>query len=883
MRVRRGARRAATAIAAVVLCGLAAAAPASAAELIRDSFQYGTVDNPNYLVGGLSWTPCLTASQDLNQRPIPGCPLNEPSLPADGDPNGDGALRLTSNGNDMAGDILYQDALPLTAGLDVRFSFYAYNGTGADGFSFFVADGSVNLTQPGASGGSLGYAQKTNQPGLEGGYFGVGIDEYGNFTNDDEGRGTGCDPRAPMGQRFPDHLSLRGPGEDLIGYCLLARRALGDDFGSVDQPGATDRDDNVRRDVRITVDPLSQPGAQVTVYLKRPAQENYTEFLREPLPPNPPPTFKFGFAASTGGSTNIHEIRTLVVNSIQPLPRLALAKTTGGPYTTGGSGTFTLTARTEEGTGVGPAESPITVTDTLPAGTITAAPAGEDWDCSATVVGSSSLSCTYPASPSSPVEAGTELPVISFPVAWDYATSGRFTNVAEVDSLDNANSPEQSQAREPFVVRPIGADDSATTRVGRPVSLPLLANDFGSLDPATVRVRRPAHGFAFWSAELGRLFYIPHPGFSGIDRFTYSVRDTSGQRIRQTVTITVTPIARDDAATTPFETPVRIRVLRNDRGSFDRSTVAVIAGPANGTTAVDDRGRVTYTPNPGFTGRDTFRYRVADFDGQVVEATVTVDVGPPGPQPPEPGTPDLVVTKTADKQVAQVGELITYRVVVENRGDGPATEVALVDTPVLDVDVVSVEISQGDCTWGPPPSCELGTIPAGGRVTITVAVRPQRPGVLRNGVAVTGPDRESQDDNNSDVAGVVVANRNAAVRITKRADRRRVPPGRTVVFTIHVRSLGPATARDLRICDRLPRGLQPVRAPRGRIDGRRVCWRRAAARDGRRLRYQVEARTTRAGGRSYVNRVSVRGANFAPRHAAARVRGRRGGPISFTG
>ena len=129
-------------------------------------------------------------------------------LPAGGGPDleGDGALRLTSNDGFSSGFILYQDALPLTAGLDVRFSFYAYNGTGADGFSFFVADGAQNLTQPGADGGSLGYAQRNDIAGLVGGYFGVGIDEYGNFSNDSENRGNGCASHAPDGLQ-PDHVS----------------------------------------------------------------------------------------------------------------------------------------------------------------------------------------------------------------------------------------------------------------------------------------------------------------------------------------------------------------------------------------------------------------------------------------------------------------------------------------------------------------------------------------------------------------------------------------------------------------------------------------------------------------------------------------------------
>ena len=139
------------------------------------------------------------------------------------------------------------------------------------------------------------------------------------------------------------------------------------------------------------------------------------------------------------------------------------------------------------------------------------------------------------------------------------------------------------------------------------------------------------------------------------------------------------------------------------------------------------------------------------------------------------------------------------------------------------------------------------------------------------------------------MAGVRIVDRSARVTISKRASRARVRPGGKVIFTIRVRSRGPETARRLVTCDRLPRGLQPVRAPRGTIRGQRVCWHRPAARLGRLLRYQVQARATLAGRPSKLNRVRVRGINFAPRRAAARVRvvtGRRicaataGGPIA---
>ena len=332
-------------------------------------------------------------------------------------------------------------------------------------------------------------------------------------------------------------------------------------------------------------------------------------------------------------------------------------------------------------------------------------------------------------------------------------------------------------------------------------------------------------------------------------------------------------------------------MLANDHGTLRPSTVKIITPTSNGTLAVNTQtGVVTYTPNAGFTGRDSFRYGVADQAGQPVEANGIIDVGPePPPEPPDPGEPDLRVTKTPDRTVAGVGDLITYRLVVENRGDGPAEDVVLVDTPILRADLVSIEASQGTCVAGPPARCELGTIEAGDRVTITAVLRAGQPGLLTNGVVVTGPMPEPSDGNNADVAGVRIVDRSARVTISKRASRARVRPGGKVIFTIRVRSRGPETARRLVTCDRLPRGLQPVRAPRGTIRGQRVCWHRPAARLGRLLRYQVQARATLAGRPSKLNRVRVRGINFAPRRAAARVRvvtGRRicaataGGPIA---
>ena len=104
---------------------------------------------------------------------------------------------------------------------------------GADGISFFLMDASKLVTSTitgqsagdgnglGAWGGSLGYScSNSNTPynGLNGGYLGLGIDEYGNFLNgttntlDESGTTASGDNTATGGGYKPGRIGLRGAG-----------------------------------------------------------------------------------------------------------------------------------------------------------------------------------------------------------------------------------------------------------------------------------------------------------------------------------------------------------------------------------------------------------------------------------------------------------------------------------------------------------------------------------------------------------------------------------------------------------------------------------------------------------------------------------------------
>lgn len=87
------------------------------------------------------------------------------------------------------------------------------------------------------------------------------------------------------------------------------------------------------------------------------------------------------------------------------------------------------------------------------------------------------------------------------------------------------------------------------------------------------------------------------------------------------------PQAAADFATTTEDTPVVIDVLANDSDPNGDALSVSAAGPASsGTVAINGDDTVTYTPNAGFSGLDTFAYEVSDGEltaTAVVEVTVT--------------------------------------------------------------------------------------------------------------------------------------------------------------------------------------------------------------------------------------------------------------------
>jgi hypothetical protein len=131
----------------------------------------------------------------------------------------------------------------------------------------------------------------------------------------------------------------------------------------------------------------------------------------------------------------------------------------------------------------------------------------------------------------------------------------------------------------------------------------------------------------------GSVTYTPDTGFTGIDSFTYTVEDPDGNEATHTITVTVggtDPITPDDIVATPVNTAVNVEVLdlAFDPAGDTLEVVSVTQG-ANGTVVINPDGTVTYTPNTGFEGTDSFTYTVEDDDENTSTGTVEVTVGEP--------------------------------------------------------------------------------------------------------------------------------------------------------------------------------------------------------------------------------------------------------------
>nr|WP_290128402.1 DUF6701 domain-containing protein [Vibrio paracholerae] len=234
-------------------------------------------------------------------------------------------MRLTEAITNQATAVTYQRIFPAAGNLvTVEFDYYAWanlTGNGADGVSVIFSDATVT-PRTGGFGGSLGYAPRTDsnpvKSGFAGGWLGVGLDEWGNYSNATEGRQGGPGFRqqavAIRGSESANYQYLVGTAANLNPK-LDVRRAC----SSCSFPGA-----GPGHRYFITID--SRSGGAVWVRVDRSVNGtmqtliNWYNALSNPNQGAIPVDFLLSLAGSTGASVNNHEIENFKVCALKSRP-----------------------------------------------------------------------------------------------------------------------------------------------------------------------------------------------------------------------------------------------------------------------------------------------------------------------------------------------------------------------------------------------------------------------------------------------------------------------------------------------------------------------------------------------------------------------------------
>ena len=265
---------------------------------------------------------------------------------------------------------------------------------------------------------------------------------------------------------------------------------------------------------------------------------------------------------------------------------------------------------------------------------------------------------------------------IDYTPAANYFGSDAFT-YAIADGNGGSDTGSVAVTVTPVNDSPVATDDSLTTNEGTAANVGVLVNDTDVDGDTllTVAVSDPPHGTAAINAN-STVRYTPDPGYNGADSFTYTVSDGAGGTDTGAVAVTVAavddpPTAQPKTASTTSPNPVTITLSGTDPDTCDLSfqvlnlpthggvgslsNLACTPGAPNADTAT-----VVYTPTAGYSGSDSFTYRVLDATGPSAPATVSITVAAAPPPPP----PNPINVGDLDRSGTNSGKTWTAKVTI---------------------------------------------------------------------------------------------------------------------------------------------------------------------------------------------------------------------------
>ena len=229
----------------------------------------------------------------------------------------------------------------------------------------------------------------------------------------------------------------------------------------------------------------------------------------------------------------------------------------------------------------------------------------------------------------------------------DFSGTDRFTYVANDGQLDSLPATVTLNILD-LNNAPTAEDQSLVVRTNQPLQITLHATDLDDQTLVLSIVKLPLHGTLEGSGT--NYTYRPNPGFLGTDEFTFVASDGQDTSSEARISIEVT-----DRNTAPRASDSEIQVKINLPASFtldaiddenDTLVYRVISNPTHGRLS-GVAPNLTYTPDPDYSGPDSFTFRASDGQFESDAATVVLYVAPAN-SPPE--TKDQSITLPADRR-----------------------------------------------------------------------------------------------------------------------------------------------------------------------------------------------------------------------------------------